>query len=541
MARALYQLTPRDVEIFNLSKQLGSTELNGEVVPTGASWFSSYYIRTKDQPSGWEFDHQITPPWQLDYTHETRTDLVVVAGMGSGKTITVGMAAFFWACMLPNFKFLNVAPAGGQANQMFETLRDNLLGTIAQERFVWKMVEAPWPKIEIRYLNEHGVQHRSILEFMSAADNADRIKNYEGDWVNIDQAEMMPDLPEAMTRLGTRTRGTIKGRPRMGRISLLANSEDNPDLDFIYDQAEEFPDTNRSWRISTYSNGNVTPEQMKAFERRLGNDPEKIAQHMKAEKVGLKGDEFTEELIKAATNEELDDLMAMGLQREDPGYVLETAPKAGPVLWQMPPQEGRVYLVVGDPGQSAAPLRNSPVVYVFDITDYPAGQITLQAMWWGNGGGKYGPWVNRMTTWIAEYHAISAAYDSTSGQKVHGEYSFVGIGNIFGVDMGGSKKAAFLTTLKLIMAQGLLGLPKIKGIRYQLAKYKTPDTKITQDLVAALLVMAGALWIMGLQVPGSEPSDDDAEDDSGRDFSRSRYSRPRRDRNSRATARVPRR
>jgi hypothetical protein len=448
------------------------------------------------------------------------------------------MSAIVWATLLPDFKFLDVAPTAGQAYQMYEKLKTEIEGSMF-EPLTWKMVEKPWPKIQIRYKHANGVLHNSILEFMSAADNAVRIKNYEGDWVNLDQAEEVPELLETIGPLGTRVRGQIKGRDRMGRLSLLANSEDNPELWYIFEMAEDYPKTYWSRQIASRSNKNITPSQMAAFIRRLGNDPKRIAQHLEGERPLGKGEVFPGTLVEPCIDDSLDAIMDHNLQAETPGFELLRHREAGTVVWRLPPEKDRTYVVCGDPGQSHPPLRNAPVVMTWDATDYPNTPMTLRAFWWGDGGGKYEPWVNQMLLWLGEYRALNGAYDSTGGQKVHSEMSFGRFSNVWPIDMSGIKKHSYINTLKLLLMKKRIRIPRgIKGITYQLGKYRLPDERLPQDLVSTLLVLAGDLWVMGFEtVDMPRVKDGEAEEEPDESTPEGRYARRVRDRLARTNLR----
>jgi len=69
---------------------------------------------------------------------------------------TVGLAAVFCylACMVPNFKGMDVAPTAWQAKQMYDAIRQDLVNYDNRHewpthisRLVVKMVERPYPKV----------------------------------------------------------------------------------------------------------------------------------------------------------------------------------------------------------------------------------------------------------------------------------------------------------------------------------------------------------------------------------------------------------
>lgn len=482
--RKLYKLTPEDWDIF------GKAQSNG-------SYFSSYYLREPDQTQGWIFDDNIDPPWQLAVHHASQTTLTIIGGMGSGKTGAVAVSSLIWAATLPNFKFLCVAPTAQQAQQMYSFLITTVQGTLFEERFMAREPTAGnQPRIYIDYLLPNGRKVSSLMEFLSASDDAVRIKNYEGDMVVLDQAEMMENLNDTISKLGTRLRGKVKGRYRLGRLVLIANAEDNPELWYIFDLAEEIPTEFLSVAASTYSNHNLTERQVRNFEQRLGNDAAAIEQHLIGNRPMGAGIEFSANLVKGMLDDTLDSVMTNAINLELPGYVMkrDEFKKADITEWSMPPEEDRVYYVIGDPGTGHPPGRNSPVIRVWDVTGYPDAPAVLRAFWWGNGGGKYAPWLDQFKFYIEQYHALLGAYDATAGQKVISETSFLQLDNVVPIDMGGIKKKSFITLLKLMMQSNRLKTPAhIKGQNYQYSKYRLPDEKLSQDIVACDLVFVGLL------------------------------------------------
>ena len=485
-----YVLQAEDLEIFEKAK-------------TDGRFFTTFYIRLPGQESGWCFDENIDPPWQLDLHHAPQTDKCVVGGFGSGKTIAVGMSGLTWASITPDFKFLNVAPSAWQSKQMFDMLVTWIEGTYFQERLYWHKIEKPYPKITIKYAikREDGRLQTvtSTMEFMSSADDAQRILTWEGDWINIDQAEQVDDLSEATVNLGTRVRGSIRGRERFGWISYTANAAENPELWYIFDLQDVYPESNKSWSITTYSNKNLTEKQLQSFRRRI-KDSTKFAQYLEGQRPPPSGKEFGGALIQGCIDETLDEIMDHQRELENPLYEYNEIREAGCVLWAMPRDESRSYIVVGDPGQGAAPLRNAPTVLVFDITEYPLGPCTLRAFWWGDGGGQYGPWIERFLGWRSAYKASACAYDGTAGQKVHSEITFQEYDDIVPIDMGGAgmKKLSFMTIVKMMMMRKRLRWPKgIRGLNWQFGKYQLPDAKIAQDIVSTFFVLAGYMQYLG--------------------------------------------
>jgi hypothetical protein len=157
-----------------------------------------------------------------------------------------------------------VSPTLYQSEQMYQILVE-LIENHRIERFVWKIISKPYPKIVLK----HSGIGTSSLEFMSAADDANRILSWEGDWINIDEAGLLDNLDDTIVRLGTRLRGTVHGRARLGRLSLTTNPHVNPQLYYRFDLGEDNPDEYLSMKVSTRSNKNITDDQLKALINRI--------------------------------------------------------------------------------------------------------------------------------------------------------------------------------------------------------------------------------------------------------------------------------
>jgi hypothetical protein len=165
----------------------------------------------------------------------------------------------------------------------------------------------------------------------------------------------------------------------------------------------------------------------------------------------------------------------------------------------MPPEPGHDYLVIGDIGQGRPPYRNSPCVMVFDVSGYPHAPAVLRAFWWGDGQGSYAPWIAQFKSWMTIYHVKAAGYDATGGQKAHSEMTFEGNALVTPIDMSGVKKKLYINILKLMFQKERVRLPRnIPGLTTQFGKYRLPDDKLAQDIVATGLVLAGLMWSLGI-------------------------------------------
>jgi hypothetical protein len=179
------------------------------------------------------------------------------------------MGACYWSVMLKDFKFLNAAPKAWQAKQMYDIILLNARNTRFDD-LIWERPRRPYPKIIIRfYIGK--VLYESTLEFMSADKDAQGILSWEGDWLNLEEAGLMDNLEEVIINTGSRLRGQVRGRSRLGRFSMISNSWDNYHLWYYFDQASGDPENFLSIAVSTRHNKNVTPEQFKRMLMRIQN------------------------------------------------------------------------------------------------------------------------------------------------------------------------------------------------------------------------------------------------------------------------------
>ena len=522
-----YELTKYDRQIFHKARLDGGD----------ARYFTDYYM------NGWLFDFNIDPPWQLGAHHAQQTELTLIGGFGSGKTVAFGISYLIRCCTIPYYKFLNVAPVAWQSKQMFEPILLAIENTRLREWFVdmgGKVIERPYPQIHVA--NDYiGV---SKMEFMSADKQGTKILAWEGDAAHIDEAGLLDDLEGTLRNLGTRLRGTLRHkdlfeqdltviRPREGRLSITSNAWENPLMWWRVEQAERLPDEYWGKIIDTYSNKNLTEKQIAGFERKITTEEDRL-QWLEGKRPAGMGDQFSADMINGCEDETLNALMEEAREKKKKGFRIETAEKCGVIIWEMPPDEKRVYAVIGDPGQGNPPHRNTPCIGVWDFTDFPNGAAVLRAFWWGFGRGSYQPFVQTMYRYMETYTSTDGAFDSTGTQKMMDELVFERDGAlIHGLDMT-TMKHVYNTALKLFMDKALIKFPYIPGMRAQLGNYVLPDKKIPQDIVAMMQLTAGYLRNFYYVSKDEEEAEDE---DWGYDAEYRRYARSERERYSRSTTR----
>jgi len=195
-------------------------------------------------------------------------------------------------------------------------------------------------------------------------------------------------------------------------------------------------------------------------------------------------------------------------------YNYETIYGAGPVFYQEPSSPGAITVFLGDPGVGEAPRRNAPVWMGWEVSLFPKKPARLIYFWWGNGGGRISPFIERMMRIWEIYDPVFIGIDSTGTQKnmavLINEYIeqrkkidekdvFVydevldrnDIPQIHGLDFSGTKKITYLHACRLFVEGKLFSWPKgLVGIRSQLSNYDPEKdgktSNLPQDIVATM-------------------------------------------------------
>lgn len=507
MPKGITVLTDEEIEIIRASRE-------------DPDIFTNYFFRQVGATHGWNLDDNFTPEgaWQKTVHHARQKRVVVIGGFGTGKTRGVAISACIHAATTADFAFLNAAPRAWQTELMYKFILQVSKGT-PFERLIYSAPKRPYPHIELRFM-VGAVAVSSTLEFMSVDENATQILSWEGDWVNIDEAGLIDNLGEVLTNLGSRLRGTINGRTRLGRMSMISNSWDNPELWYRYDLAAAQPDDYLSIVVSTRANRNVTDEQLRMM---LKDIPEEEHQRfIDGTRPEGRGNYFARDKIYLCEDATYGDFIISAINAKQAGFTLSSVYGAGVVSFTVPKAPGHSYMLLGDPGTDAAPNRNSPVLMVWDVTDFPRYRALLVGFWWGAGHGSLTPFLRRLIRMMEEYDPIFTAVDNTGTQKNTAElfntyllsnrYSekkeeWIGgvdltkitLLAVNGLDFSGGHKPAYLTAARLMIEACLMSWPKwVIGLRSQLTNYdpekdKTGEPKIVQDLVACLAMAAYAI------------------------------------------------
>lgn len=433
-------------------------------------------------------------PWQLDMHRSKHPIIVEIGGFGSAKTYGKIMTMLVRAITLPGYRALAIAPFSLQANEVHKLAVEMIEGTLF-ERFVVGTPTRPQPQL---ILGNSLVGQTSIECY--PGDDPGKFLTLTVDEALVDQAEKMDgagtsDIDTLVRSLGSRFRGLIKGRPRVGQITFLANSADNPQLWDLYDESNVDPDYIRAHSPATFDNIYLTVSDLKRFEKQVGKDDYQRGIHLKGERPIGTGEHFSRETLEKCHDRSLDTIMVQALRAGVKGAVRQEAQRVAVHKWELPYEEGRHYVVAADAGYGNPPERNSPVVAVFDVTNFPEQPAVLRAFSWVYGNHSPNPFITQYVEYVNTYKAAgNNGYDATGpggGYERMKDFEFL---FPMPVQLGGQgKKATYLNLIKKLMADGKILVPNIPHLFSQCSKYRTPDDKLRQDIVAMLIVLAAVL------------------------------------------------
>jgi hypothetical protein len=496
----MYALTKAELDIID----------EGLSSPEQLDYFCGYWF-DKGDGNTFLFDNNFVDEWkwQKKIVFAQQTLIVGVMGIGSGKTLGIGMGAYTWAMSTEGFKFMNGANWAWQSRLMKELIETQLVDTPA-ERFIENSVDTPFPKITLGF-KVGKAKYRSTLEFMSMDKQAAKIFSWRGDWINLDEAALIDQLDQALMNLSTRLTGrTARGREFLGRMSLMTNPWDNDSalhVYYFYDLAIDNPEECLSISVPTSANKNVTDRQVKNSMKFI-RDPEEQERLLMGLRPEGKGKYFAKGRVASAADTYLSEFIEMKVSKGEDGYKLIKAPTLGAVEYQMPKTSDYCFLL-GDPGTNTFPARNSPVIAVIDASKLPESPAIVTAFWWGNGNRHIQPFIDKFYEYKEKYRPIFCGADSTGPQA--GMVQLMNLQKIWdgvplrelwgqvpisGMDFSVGRKMNMLLSLRNMIELGLLKWANIaKGIKMQMYSYdpmldRGGEPKIAQDIVATLAMAA---------------------------------------------------
>lgn len=426
---------------------------------------------------------------------------VVIGGFGSGKTLGSVFSLLVHAITLPSFRAFWFAPELKQVEEFMALIMQYITGTPYYEKFYLGHKMAPRPKIEIGH-SEVGV---CSIEGFPLLNRESSFRTLTGDMAIIDQAEHQAiNLEETLRTIGTRFRGRVakNARNRVGTITLLANAEDNQYLWDLYDMAKEDPKNYLALSPSSYDNIWLTDKDLADFELRVGKSEEAKRQWLFGERPLGNGQHFSRAMLEWMRDESLDRIMEEN--KDEPGFVKIETPNAGVTEFLLPPLDGHEYLVMSDPGNKNPPERDSGVIMIWDITDFPGKKsqpkpATMIGFIWVQGNNNIMNWANRYAEVVRLYGAYTTnGFDATGFQSGYDQWLNILEGlmpekMVFNQHI----KSAMLNAAKVLMANRMFRAPKcLTGMYGQLARYVYPHEpkNLRQDIVMCLIM--SAYWMM---------------------------------------------
>jgi hypothetical protein len=439
-------------------------------------------------------------PWQTRFWQSEQKQKVVVGTPGTGKTLGLGLMGITAAALAPHFRFLNVAPTLYQSGLMTRSINEFLPGT----RYATTFLKPGKKGYREKPYSTFFLNNNSTAEYMNVERNAKNVQSWSGDWINMDEAGLndktddqgQVELGSMMIGLATRLRGQRPdGRPRLGWLTMISMAYDNDALWEIVDIALANPKTYFCPPpILFKENPYLTPAQIKFFKDNTprGEEP----QWLEGKRPAKKGAEFHPRMLES--------LFAAELSPE--ARTEEGAP--GVVVYEIEPKKDHVYVMSGDPGHSDPPFRNAPVIFVWDVTNFPYQKATLACFWWGYGNGSILPFTTKFDEYMTRYQVpISLrGYDSTSSQKALAELAWqTGGETVTPLGFDGAKKWMYINAAKTLMSKDLIIAPPIAGFKTQMGNYKLPDKKLVQDIVSAFCMSCHLMIPLYRDVYPEEP------------------------------------
>lgn len=481
----------------------------------------------------------------LDHLYVT-DDMILTHNTGAFSTILAVRTLIY-----PHYRGFAIAPLLNQSMEVYKYIMMNFRNTIWFQRFVHKNPTRPYPMFSIRsdYVDE------STIEILSVEKDPEKVRTLEGDEVFLDQSEKITELDDMILNIGTRARGAIDGRAKLGRLHIIANAGDNPELWQRFDMEQWEPEIYKNFNPATWQNIYLSTTDISNLKRRVGGEVADIDQWMSGQRPMGSGEHFPPDMVRDCTDNGLNNIMeeaqkviheARTIEENSKGhikmnyesmkeykFVKKSTQKAGIVHFEMPPELDllRKYITIGDPGQGNPPDRNSGCVMTWDITNFPEEAAVLRCFAWIYGNGSYWPFFNEYERQVKLYKTQGRnGFDSTGVQKGFDELYFAMQSiRAEGLNMANQGKFHTLNAAKLFMGKRLMRFPYISHLSAQLTNYKQPDTNIRQDLVMTLAMSAMYMRRYYWEVP----YDHDPEDKKQVQVTIDRRDRPIKSRNRR--------
>lgn len=440
--------------------------------------------------------------WALEFYRAEQKEKTIIGLTGTGKTYNIGAIALFMAAAHNHFAFVNVAPTAKQSALMFKAIKEFIDGTEYRETFVLPgkqgIVESPWPRIRL--------YNGSSLSFFNIEKGGGNIQGEWGDWFNLDEGGLMngvdgsgvPILDTLAISIVPRMRGERPdGKLRLGQYSITSMAYDCDPMWERYDKALTDPEHYWSKLVLHKDNYYLTPENIASIVRNA--PPGLEGMWLRGERPPMLGTEFNPSILRYLYSLEQMAEARKNQDNSDPDkrtIILDSA--FGVIHYEEPRVDGHIYLLAGDPGTDSPPNRNSPSIMVWDVTDFPRDKAKMVGFWWGFGDGSIMPFINKFSDLRRKYRVPEnfRGFDSTSTQKYIAELAWMSEDEtVIPLGFDGSKKFQYLNATKFLLSKNKLQIPDgIYPIQQQIKRYRLPDAKIVQDIVATFCMCCQLMY-----------------------------------------------
>lgn len=447
-------------------------------------------------------------PWQRYFYHHPARNKMCVAGIRVGKSAGIARMFCHYGMYHPNTRLLNTSISSEQAKIVYSTMME-IFGQKRLSHWVKHTERSPYPKIELWNGTEYW--------FRSIGYEAELLRGFEFDWINIDECGYVTSKM-AIDTLKGRLLGVhpTTGLPRAGIFTQMTSPKGNSGWvmdrwkqgDPRYDGAD--PHQYLSLRVKTEDNPLLSPQQIRDLMAEYTD--RMIRQELMGEFIGTEHAEFSAEMIAYCHDDSHPEIRAL-LKAIEESYQKNTnslRSQLGLVEdiehYELSPQPGHQYLASWDLGKKATKAgRNATVGMVWDITEMPWRMVAYRY--------ETGQGYLAAVAWIEEWHRKY----SLAGTPCYTVLDATGKGDVVneileaehrvpvdGLVYSSVLKPNLITSARLAIEGGLVRFPFIRRMVDQLLAYEQNDKALAQDIVMAFAqAMQRAREMTGVQNVGS--------------------------------------
>src|SRR5260221_1555519 len=447
------------------------------------------------------FDGQAFP-WQRHFYHAPQKDKLLVAGIRSGKSRLISMGFLHRAQYHSHSRMLNTSISSEQAKIVYQ----NCLEMCSMPRFqhwVEHVQSSPYPLIRL--------VNGSELWFRSIGYDAELIRGFQFDWINVDEAAYVT-RDQAIKTL----KGRLLGRNNLAQRELagiftmvsapkgqgcLAERWKKGDPKYLGAELHKY----LSLRATVWDNPLLSQDQIR--ELMADYTESMIRQELLGEFLDNYDAIFPYQLVMDACQgeryeEQLKRLYAEiahwnALHQDETRTIRSDAGLTEDIThYECEPQAGHRYVNSWDLGKKPTSKgRNAMVGMVYDVTHEPWQQV---AFLYKEGMG-YVEAKGMIESWDEKYNLRGSAHcqsaiDATGKGDVLQEFMEAerSVEKLEGIVYSGANKPNYIHAGKIALERGLPVFPFIRRQVDQFTNYVLDDKEIAQDIVMAY---CQAMWV----------------------------------------------